>query len=162
MLSFLDCLTLFKSVLNKLSNSLFINRINDLSRHKTSFILSLFNSDDYGLFSLGTSSPFPRTFATHHSIIHLNEILQSINTISVRHRCSNFFKHISCDWPGNTNVLCQPQSRYAFLVSRHQIDSPKPLYQRQIRGMKQNACGQGNMIFTPKLSDSYQNQGSAA
>ncbi len=95
----------------------------------------------------GITSPFSRAFATHECIIHVNDIFQPVKTIPVLHCRSNSFRHIARSRSRDIGLFRQTQSRDSAFIGSSQIDCPGPLYQRQIRSVKQNACSQRYKIF---------------
>ena len=120
----------------------------DLHCHIASLGASFFNGHQYRLFSGSTSSSFPRAFTSHISVVKLYEVLQTIYAVTVRHRCSNFFKYIPRCRPRNSKLFGKSQSRYSSFVRSDKINGPKPLNQRQIGRMKQCPGSNRNLVFT--------------
>ena len=136
-----------KVAIKKVSYVLSGNMRYDLHRHIASLGASFFNGHQYRLFSASTSPSFPRTFASHISVVEFYEVLQTIYAVTVRHRCSNFFKYIPRCRPRNSKLFGKSQSRDSAFVRSDKLYSPKPLNQRQICRMEQGPGSHGNLGF---------------
>jgi hypothetical protein len=137
-----------KVVIKKVSNAFARNIWYGLHRHITSLGASFFNGHQYGLFSASTSSPFSGTLSSNIGVIKFYNILQAVYAVTVRHRSSDFFKYIPRCRPGDSKLLGKSQSRDPSFIRSDEVNSPKPLNQRQVGRVEQCSSSNGSLGFT--------------
>ncbi len=138
----------FQVECKKIMNIFFRNCINSLHSYKTSTLDASFHSDKNRPFSFCPTTPLTSTLYTNISVIKFNQVLKSIDTVSMSHCRTDLSKHITCSRPGHPHVFGQSKVRDASFVRSSEINWPNPFYKWCFLRMKQCIGSYRHLVST--------------
>ena len=99
----------------------------------------------------GATATLPaRDLATDLSLINLNISIKRIFTVSIRHVPTYFMSHSQSSWIGNSKLSLKFQGWHSVPCSSKQINSIKPLLQRNMRASKDSLAHWIDRMPTPR------------